>query len=378
MIINNIPLIELRNKLNQTPEQSNFEVKTSEIIMDFFSALKPDQTIRNLGGHGLAFVFKGKEKGKNIMFRAEMDAIPVSVTQSYNLQNDNHFAHYCGHDGHMSILAGLGVYLSQNRPEKGKVILLFQPAEENGKGARNILDDVRFKKIAPDYIFGYHNLPAYPMGSIICREGVFCAASAGIKFKFKGQSKHAADELYLNNPLFALSNTILEFHELNHKDIFKDDGYVTIVGANSGKINFGSTPAEANLFITIRAVRTDDFEMLLKTVEKIARDIAMKDKLGFRISLHDEFNAVVNDDECLKMIKFSALRNDFEYISLKRPNLWSEDFGYFLENYHGAMFCIGAGEHCAPLHTINYRFPDEIIEPGIKALIGIIEKSTKL
>jgi len=237
-----------------------------------------------------------------------------------------------------------------------------------------VLNDPKFKTITPNFVFGFHNLPGYPLNSIITKEGIFSAASAGLKLKFNGIGVHAAYAESGINPLKAVARVILELEELSNKDIFRDMTRISFIGVDTGSINYGTCPAEASLFITVRAFRTDDFEMLLKTIEKIAKETATDESLTFRMSLVDEFASINNHTECVNVIQSAATRNNLEYITLKRPNLWSEDFSNFTDPYSGAMFCIGTGENSSPLHTADYHFPDEVVEAGVKMLIAILEK----
>src|SRR5690606_35881140 len=99
-----------------------------------------------------------------ILIRCELDALPIKETNDFEYRSvERNISHKCGHDGHMAIVAGLAAVLGKNRPKKGRVVLLFQPAEENGAGAVQVLKDKKFKKITPDYVFALHNLPGYPL-----------------------------------------------------------------------------------------------------------------------------------------------------------------------------------------------------------------------
>ena len=191
MSINEI--IQLRHQLHQFPELSNHEFQTAKRISEFMNQLLPDETI-NLGMTGKAFVFKGKEPGKTIMFRAELDALPIreATGVNYSSVNQNQM-HACGHDGHMAIIAGLGQKIAINRPQKGRVVLLFQPAEEVEQGARDVVEDLAFKKIAPDYIFALHNIPGEESHKILLKSGTFAAASKGMTIRLFGKTSHAAE-----------------------------------------------------------------------------------------------------------------------------------------------------------------------------------------
>ena len=154
-------LIKLRRELHKYPELSNDEYNTSERIINYIKDYNPDEIIR-LGDTGVLFVFNGHDNGKTIMFRSELDALPIKeITEvEYKSLNTN-ISHVCGHDGHMAILAGLAEKISIDRPTKGKVILLFQPAEEVEQGAYDVMENPKFKTMNPDYIFALHNVPGF-------------------------------------------------------------------------------------------------------------------------------------------------------------------------------------------------------------------------
>ena len=151
-------IIELRHELHKHPEVSNNEYKTSERIVNFMKPLMPDEII-NLGKTGKVFVFKGKESGKTIVFRAELDALPILEKNSLAYLSINpNVSHMCGHDGHMAILAGLAQKISKESHQYGKVVFLFQPAEEVEQGALDVVNDSSFKNIKADYKNGLLNI----------------------------------------------------------------------------------------------------------------------------------------------------------------------------------------------------------------------------
>ena len=131
-------LKELRQYLHKHPELSSMEFKTSELIEQFVTKHKPSDAVK-LGETGLAFVYDSKNPGKTTMIRADIDALPIQEENTVEYKSVvPGVAHLCGHDGHMTIVAGLAEELSKNPPKKGKVVLLFQPAEETGEGAFNV------------------------------------------------------------------------------------------------------------------------------------------------------------------------------------------------------------------------------------------------
>jgi len=132
-----------------------------------------------------------------------IDALPIQEANTgitYYSQNKG-VAHLCGHDGHTAILLALAKRLSENKPETGCIVLLFQPAEETGQGAKAVLEDKNFQKIEPDYVIGFHNLPGLKKGMVFFRENTFAAASRGIIIRFQGKTAHAAEpEKGITNP----------------------------------------------------------------------------------------------------------------------------------------------------------------------------------
>jgi len=127
-------IIKLRRDLHKNPEVSNKEFSTSKRIEDFMNQYSPDELIR-IGETGLAYVYKGNNSGKTIVFRAELDALPIKEKNNIpHISSNEGVAHLCGHDGHMAIIVALAKKISDNRPKNGNLVLLFQPAEETEHG----------------------------------------------------------------------------------------------------------------------------------------------------------------------------------------------------------------------------------------------------
>src|SRR5262245_29174345 len=181
MFLSNQDMIDLvgwRRKLHRRPEISGEEMATAREVEAFLSATRPDRVVTGLGGTGLAVVYDGAAPGPTVMFRAELDALPIEeLTQVPYHSEVPGKGHLCGHDGHMTILAALGRVLSRQRPRRGRVVLMFQPAEETGAGAAAVLADERFGEVTPDYVFSLHNMPGVPFGEAELREGIVNCAS---------------------------------------------------------------------------------------------------------------------------------------------------------------------------------------------------------
>ncbi len=368
-------IIVLRHELHQHPEISNKEYYTSAKIAEFMKSFTPDEVI-SLSTTGKAFVFKGKKPGKTLMFRAELDALPVTESsgRAYCSKNPG-IAHACGHDGHMAIIAGLAQKIAMNRPEKGKVVLLFQPAEEVEQGALYVINDPEFKKIEPDYIFALHNIPGAEINTVLLRRGTFAAASKGMTVKLYGKTSHAAEPENGISPANAISAIIRDLNMLvEGKKLFKDMTLLTIIHIRLGEISFGTTPGYAEILITLRSFENEDMELLTRKSEKIIYDIANAENLKCEISYEEVFPALVNDNEFINLSEQSAIENKLDIEHLEYPFKWSEDFAYFTQQYKGCLFGLGAGINHARLHHADYDFPDEIIESGINLFYKIYQK----
>ncbi len=372
-------VIELRHELHKHPEVSNNEYKTSERIVNFMKPLMPDEIV-NLGETGKAFVFKGKESGKTIVFRAELDALPILEKNSLAYLSINpNVSHMCGHDGHMAILAGLAQKISKESHQYGKVVFLFQPAEEVEQGALDVVNDSSFKNIKADYIFALHNIPGVKKHNIVIKSGSFSAASKGMTIKLSGKTAHAAEPENGISPANAISRIINQLHKLKeNKSLFKDLALLTIIHIQLGEISFGTSPGYAEIRVTLRSFENEDMALLTAHSEKIINGISKEENLECRISYSEEFPASVNDNECLGYVEESARQNNLEIETIKHPFKWSEDFGYYSQHYKSCLFGLGSGISQPPLHNPDYDFPDEIIESGINMFYGIYKKINKL
>ena len=368
-------IVKLRRKLHRNPEVSNSEYTTSKTIEDYMLKLSPD-TVINLSKTGKAYVFDSNEPGYNLMFRAELDALPIH--EMSNLPHSSSIdgvAHLCGHDGHLAILVGLAERISVNRPEKGKIIFLTQPAEEVQQGANDVINDPNFMQIEPDYIFALHNVPGFKTNSIIIKEGSFAAASKGITIKFFGKTSHAAEPEKGISPAIAISKIILEADAIkNNISLFSDLTLVTVIYSRIGEISFGTSPGYGELMMTLRAYEDNDMNLLTKMLENYILKTANEYNLRYEINYSEVFPTTFNDKRCVEHISKAAKKLNLEIIHKSKPFSWSEDFGYYTQKYKGGFFGLGSGLQHPPLHNPNYDFPDEIIETGIDVFFHIYKQ----
>lgn len=366
-------LVTLRQELHKHPELSGYEFNTQEIIKKFLVSFNPTKIVEQIGGQGIAFIFEGTEAGPTIAIRADMDALPIQEINEFDYKSINEgVAHKCGHDGHMTMVAGLALIIAQQPIKKGKLILFFQPAEETGQGAKSMVNDNKFKDLKIDYIFGLHNLPGYPTGSLVLINKTFAAASTGLIIKLKGKTSHAAEPENGNSPAIAMANIVKDITYLPQYQEFKNLVVSTVIHAKLGEIAFGTTPGYAEVMATLRSYDNTDFELLREKALAIAKNHCHINKLKFEAKFVEEFPATINKSKNYTLIKHLVKKCEFEIIEKQDAFRWSEDFGHFLNNYEGAFFGLGSGINHAQLHNPDYDFPDEIIPYGLTVFNAII------
>ncbi len=367
-------IIDYRLKLHRHPELSGVEYKTSAFVEEKISRYNPDEIIA-LGTTGKAFVFDSQKAGPTTMFRSELDALAITEPDDFcNKSRNAGVSHKCGHDGHIAILIGLAEAISNNRPKCGKVVILFQPAEETLTGAEEILKDENFKKIEPDFIFAIHNLPGYDEAAVIYKENNFTCATTGITIELTGNTSHAAAPEKANNP----TDAVLELSNFIRKELdckkFKEFILATPVYTRIGTPDFGITPGNAELKVTLRANNYSDLKELSKIIQNFAINLAEIHNLKLNISFSDETVPVKNSTQAIEMIKKAAKENNLKLIKNDAPFRWTEDFGYFTQKYKGAMVGFGAGQIPA-LHDKHYDFQDNIILPAINLFYSIYKQN---
>ena len=369
-------LLKLRHALHQEPDLSGQEATTAKAIESFLAPTKPTHIFRNLGGHGIAFLYDSGKPGPRLGFRCELDALPIQENNNWPHRSRRPgLSHKCGHDGHMAMVAGIGAWLQENPLAQGSVLLLFQPAEETGEGASAIVQDPRWEVLKPDWLFGLHNIPGYPKGEILWKDGPFCAASKGLFLKLEGVTSHAAEPEKGMNPSSVLAGIMLELEELPRQSRnWQDLVLLTPVYASLGSKSFGISAGYAEYGATLRAFRQEDMDVLSREAEAIIARNCNKRQLSFEISYQEVFPATINQTTAITYVQKAALAAGFRLKELHEPFRWSEDFGWYGWSCPTAFFGLGAGEQQAALHHPDYDFPDALLANGLTVFINLIRQ----
>lgn len=370
-------LVALRHSLHRTPEVSGQEKQTAARIVQELKRAGADQIWTGFGGHGVAAAFIGQQEGPTVMIRCELDGLPIPETSDLPYRSESAGkGHLCGHDGHMVMVLGVGLALS-SRPKRGRVILLFQPAEETGNGAAAVIADPRWPEIKPDYAFAYHNVPGHRLGQIGLRKGPSNCASRGMKITFTGRTSHAAAPEDGISPATAMAGLMQALPQIGPGGEMRPDfALATLTHANLGEPSFGISPGIGELRVTLRSQTDSRMAQMVSDAETLVTASLDKVKsLSAAITWHEVFLATVNADCAVEIAACAATNLGLAQNTMVAPMRWSEDFGRFgLDGAKAAMLFIGSGEDQPQLHNPNFDFPDALIPVGVSLFVEILDQ----
>jgi amidohydrolase len=361
-----VELTEFRRTLHTKPEVSGEEAETAAAIVAELEKLSPARILIKLGGHGVAAVLDSGVAGPTVLFRAELDALPIEELSENPWKSQvQGKGHLCGHDGHMTMLLALGRLLKRKPIVKGRVVLMFQPAEEDGSGARAVVADPAYADIAPDWAFAIHNEPGRPFGYVSTRIGLINCASQGLAIRLTGKTSHAANPEDGISPSLAVAELLPALTALGQggdlDDAFK---LATITHVQIGEPSFGISPGEAVIYVTLRTAYDEPMASMVKAARSLVLDAAQKFDLNAAFETCDEFAASINDADAthvaIAAMNAIGIANGDDGLPMRA----SEDFGVFGWSAKAAMLCLGPGEDHAALHNPDYDFPDDLIPIG--------------
>ena len=367
-------ITRLRHELHKIPEASMKEHRTKQTIMDFLAA----NTTLEVVDRG-AWFYAVKRAGAagrqgSIAFRADMDAV---------CGRDGLLGHYCGHDGHSSILAGLAMALDHGKTDRD-VYLIFQPGEETGEGAKICSKLIEEKNI--EEIYGLHNIPGHALGNIPLNnfdiangshadleKFTFACASTGLEISMHGTPSHAAYPETGKNPGPALAKLLLDVQELTEQ-VNEREGFVlmTLIGLETGSASYGVAASEGVLRLTVRGEREAVFDSYVGRINELAKKTAKDAGVTVEIRQIERFPATENHAENVEKLRVCAGKLGLTVEELREPMRWSEDFGWYIMKTKGAFFGVGDGENYAQLHTQDYEFPDAIMENAVRMFAGLV------
>ena len=367
-------IANLRHTLHAHPELSGQETETKKRLMEFIRQHTHLKVVDR--GRWFYALYEPKEQNGQapIGFRADMDALPMPEARDLPYGSTaGCVAHKCGHDGHSSALAALALLLEKDKAIHRPVYLIFQSAEETGKGGKACADFVQAAGLGEVYAF--HNLSGYPENAVMVRDGLTQCASKGLTFRLVGKRAHAGTPEQGNSPAPALAKLTLFARDLVPKTSADSDKtlLLTLVGLNVGGKDFGIAPGEGEVSFTLRADEEDDLAALERQLRQEAAWLAEADGLQLTVTEADPFPATVNHPECAERVRQAARDLGLQLAPMEKPWRPSEDFGWYLKVCPGAMFYVGNGETWPAPHHPQYDFNDRILATPAKVFLRLAE-----
>ena len=357
------PIYALRQTLHALPELSMHETCTMETLKTFLRT-HTTCTVHEQDGWFYACRDISPEL-PTLAFRADTDAIPCAATGKP--------FHGCGHDGHAAALAGLACLTeSQKDNLRCNLLFLFQPAEETGEGAIKCCPALKGLPIS--MICGCHTVPGFPHGTVLLRDDVFACASRGMILRFSGRQSHAAYPETGCNPAAAMAALIGQLDMLTGETEADGRGTVltTVVGMQLGGRNFGVSPGEGELCLTVRAHYESDLERLVDRITTAAHLLCDPFGIGVEITFVDVFPDTVNAPDKVSSLRTLLTEHGIPHMTLSQPMRWSEDFGHYCRIFPGVFFGVGGGEHAPALHTDAFAFDDALLPRILQVWLAMI------
>lgn len=370
------PLTDIRHQLHRLAEPSGEEVRTHAFILEQLKACSPSRILTFADSQSIIAVFEGKEPGRTLLFRGDFDAVRVEETIDVPYASEMAgVAHKCGHDGHATILLGLAHSLHQRPPQRGRVLLFFQAAEETGQGAGQMLSTHCLDSYQPDRVYALHNIPGEKLGTVLGKPDSFTCSVVSTDIFLRGHSAHAAEPLKALSPYPAARSIADKLLALNNYDM-QSDNYrlLTLVEFRVGEQAYGVAAGDGVLRFTLRAKDDAWLQQTKKEVLQIVREEVKKvPGLASTQNWKEYFAASNNHPDAMAEVQDAAVRSGLEYKELELPFSWGEDFGLLTQHYPGALFGLGSGECQPSLHNPYFDFPDELLPVGVRLFREIID-----
>ena len=349
---------KLQKQLHQIPEASGCETETKKALIDF---LKTESDLEIIDCGKWFYVAHREENAtEGMAFRADMDAVTGADSRPY---------HGCGHDGHASVMAALAASTAGKTFGKN-LFFLFQHAEETGAGAAQCCAIFDKEKIGA--IYGFHNCPGFPAGSVLLLRDTFACASKGLRLIFQGSQTHAAYPENGKNPIFPMAAFFEQWQALTDPKQYGGLVLATPVCFTAGSPSFGVAAGSGEIDLTLRAWYDADLEKLVDQTVQTASTLAAQAGIALSTGEQDVFPATVNAPALYGKVEAAAKEAGLACLTPPEPFRWSEDFGHYGARCP-AFFCgIGAGEDAPGLHTPDYRWNDAVTEAALKLFTTLI------
>lgn len=374
----------LRRDIHAHPELCFQEVRTADLV----AAKLTEWGIpihRGMGKTGVVGVVKNGQSPRAVGLRADMDALPMQEFNTFaHASRHAGRMHACGHDGHTAMLLAAAQHLAANRNFDGTVYLIFQPAEEGGGGAREMIKDGLFERFPMEAVFGMHNWPGMPVGKFAVSPGPVMASSNEFKITIRGKGSHAALPHNGIDPVPIACQVVQAFQTIisrNKKPI--DAGVISVTMIHAGEAT-NVVPDSCELQGTVRTFTLEVLDMIERRMQQVAEHICAAHEAQCEFAFERNYPPTINataEAEFARKVMADIVGAD--NVVAQEPTMGAEDFAYMLQAKPGAYCFIanGDGSHremghgAGPcmLHNPSYDFNDDLIPLGATYWVRLAE-----
>ena len=381
-------MARLRRDIHAHPELGFEELRTSDLVAARLTewGIPIHRDMAQTAVIGVVHGRDGGACGRAIGLRADMDALPVMETNTFDHASRHEGKmHACGHDGHTAMLLAAAHYFSKHRNFDGTVYLIFQPAEEGRGGAKAMVDEGLFERFPMEAIFGMHNWPGMPAGSIAASPGPVMAGGSTFAVRIHGQGAHAAMPDRGIDPVVIAGHVILAFQSIVSRSVKPvDTAVVSITMMNAGEA-INVIPETCILEGTVRTFSGAVTDLVEQRMRAICEGLGQAHGARLELEFVRRVGPVINTAHEANfaaevMRKIVGEPN----VPVQEPSMASEDFAYMLEakagcyafigNGHGDHRAIGHGEGPCMLHNPAYDFNDNVLPLGATYWVRLSEE----
>lgn len=366
-----------RRDIHENPEILFETHRTSALVAEKLQRFGCDEVVTGIGRTGVVGVINGKSdtSGKVIALRADMDALPINEQTGLDYASKTPNAmHACGHDGHTAMLLGAAKYLSETRNFDGKVVVIFQPAEEGGGGGREMCEDGMMDRWNISEVYGMHNWPGLPVGRFAIRPGAFFAATDQFDIELEGLGGHAAKPHETVDTTVMASHVVLALQSIASRNADPVDQVVVSVTSFETSSNaFNVIPQKVLLKGTVRTMSKTMRDLAEQRLNAICQGTAATFGGTANVSYYRGYPVMVNSDAQTAFAANVARKVSGDCDENAPLIMGGEDFAFMLEERPGAYILVGNGD-TAMVHHPEYNFNDDAIPAGCSWWAEIVEQ----
>ncbi len=371
-------MAEWRHDLHAHPETAFEEHRTSEKVAGLLESFGIE-VHRGLAGTGVVGTLKGRHgDGRAIALRADMDALDIAEKNDvpYRSRHEGKM-HACGHDGHTAMLLGAARYLAETRNFAGTVHFIFQPAEENEGGARVMVEDGLFEKFPVEAVYGLHNWPGQPVGTIAVRPGPMMAAFDIFELTVAGRGSHGAMPHEGIDPVVVAAEIVGALQTIASRSTDPQDAVVVSVTQIHAGEAWNIIPEEVVMRGTTRSFRPEVQDAIEPAIRRLAEGIAAAHGARATLRYERRYPPTVNSEAAAEVAARAAAEvvGADQVLRDPTPSMGAEDFAFMLQARPGCYVWLGngPGEGGCMLHNPRYDFNDEILTIGASYWATLVE-----